>query len=641
MPARSAAIAGAVAIALGGAAIGFAVTRPASGGMSEAQTAAMAGAVARLDGAISAARAAVQERASTLSKLLPVRSTIGSDAATVADQVKRGELEFAPGEGEILELGQIKKAAKSAVEELMVQPAGAMHNMHDGAAGSYADVVDNQLVITEVAEVVPKYTQDEYRGFLTVSRPVSLAPALKPLLDAGVTGQLVVGARSVPIGAMPAGATTRDQPLGSGVKLVVAEPPPRAGLPLPILGAGIGAVVIGLLLLVVSLLGRRDAAASTAFQAVPTQPSGPPRTQLGSAATQLSQHGVAASGTPAPGGSMVAAPGDSLVASNLGPGAMIGRWEVVRRLGSGGMADVYLAQARGDGGFEKLVAVKVMHSHLARNQRAVDHFLDEARLAARIHHPNVVAIQDLGKIGNEYVIVMEYVEGVDLERLLASARAGQRPVPLAVALGILCRTCDGLDAAHRATAPDGSPLGIIHRDVKSANVLVSRQGSVKVVDFGIAKAAKQVHYTVAGETKGTPAMMAPEQRVGDQVDVRADVYSVAAVGFELVTGQAVNLDLASLAHLGVENWPHLPAPSSLRPGLPVELDEILLRAMAFERERRPADCAAFGALCEAVMKRHNLVASDKDLARWVDGELRLLSPAFVGDSTGFSRSSPA
>jgi serine/threonine protein kinase len=308
---------------------------------------------------------------------------------------------------------------------------------------------------------------------------------------------------------------------------------------------------------------------------VPTQSTSPPRNQVGSAETQLSQHGVAAAGTPAPGGSMIGSPGDSqIVASNLGTGAMIGRWEVVRRLSSGGMADVYLAQARGDGGFEKLVAIKVMHSHLARSQRAV---------------------------------------------------------------GI----CDGLDAAHRATAPDGSPLGIIHRDVKSANVLVSRQGSVKVVDFGIAKAAKQVHFTVAGETKGTPAMMAPEQRVGEQVDVRADVYSVAAVGYELITGQAVNLDLAALAHLGVENWPHLPPPSSLRPGLPVELDQILLHAMAFERERRPADCAAFGAMCEAIMKRYNLVASDKDLARWVDSELRLLSPAFAGANTGFSRSSPA
>src|SRR5262249_57822288 len=128
----------------------------------------------------------------------------------------------------------------------------------------------------------------------------------------------------------------------------------------------------------------------------------------------------------------------------------------------------------------------------------------------------------------------------------------------------------------------------------------------KVVAFGMAKAAKQVHYTVTGETKGTPAMMAPEQRVGEQVDVRADVYSVAAVGYELVTGQGVNLDLAALAHLGVENWPHLPLPSSLRAGLPAELDELLLHAMAFERDRRPADCAAFEATIQAGMQRHQL-----------------------------------
>jgi serine/threonine protein kinase len=328
-------------------------------------------------------------------------------------------------------------------------------------------------------------------------------------------------------------------------------------------------------------------------------------------------HNVA-TGTP----SAFDAGAPSINPSNVGPGTMIGRWEVVRRLGSGGMADVYLARARGEAGFEKLVALKVMHAHLARNQRAVDHFLDEARLAARVHHPNVVAIQDLGKIGNDYAIVMEYVDGVDLERLLTSARAANRPVPVNVALGVLCRICDGLHAAHTATAPDGSALGIIHRDVKSANVLVSKQGGVKVVDFGIAKAAQQGHLTMAGETKGTPSMMAPEQRVGEQVDVRADVYSVGAVGFELVTGHAVNLDLAALAHLGIENWPHLPPPSQLRPGLPPELDGILLRAMSYDRQQRPADCAAFEVTLEAVMKNNQLSASDKDIARWAEAELR-------------------
>jgi serine/threonine-protein kinase len=227
---------------------------------------------------------------------------------------------------------------------------------------------------------------------------------------------------------------------------------------------------------------------------------------------------------------------------------------------------------------------------------------------------------------------MDYVEGVDLERMLASARAAGRPIPVEVGLGILVRICDGLHAAHTATGPDGTVLGIIHRDVKSANVLVSRQGGVKVVDFGIAKAATQEHLTIQGETKGTPAMMAPEQRVGEIVDVRADVYSVAAVGYELLTGHAVNLDLAALAHLGIENWPHLPLPSSLRQSLPPELDEILLGSMAFERDRRPGDCAELGGQFEAVMKRHNLSASDKDIARWAESELRLMVPAFHGVS---------
>jgi len=162
-------------------------------------------------------------------------------------------------------------------------------------------------------------------------------------------------------------------------------------------------------------------------------------------------------------------------------------------------------------------------------------------------------------------------------------------------------------------------------------VLVSKQGGVKVVDFGIAKAAQQGHNTIAGETKGTPSMMAPEQRVGEAVDVRADVYSVAAVAYEILTGHAVNLDLAALAHLGVENWPHLPPPSSLRAQLPAELDGVLLNAMSFERDKRPADCAALEATFEQIMKQYGLNASDKDIARWVQSEVALL-PASQPDA---------
>ncbi|HEY5938240.1 MAG TPA: serine/threonine-protein kinase, partial [Kofleriaceae bacterium] len=167
---------------------------------------------------------------------------------------------------------------------------------------------------------------------------------------------------------------------------------------------------------------------------------------------------------------------------------------------------------------------------------------------------------------------------------------------------------------------------IVHRDVKSANVLVSRQGAVKVVDFGIAKAAAQLHNSFVGETKGTPAMMAPEQRVGSDVDIRVDVYSVGALAYEILTGQPVNVDFVALAHLGVDNWPHLPAPSSVRPTLPSELDGIVFGAMAFDRERRPATCEELETQFERVMQSHQLAASDKDLARWVLDELRMLIP---------------
>ena len=663
---RTLVVIGAAVIVAGGAAIGYAVTRKASHGMSQEQTTAMTTAVGQLEGNIKAARVMVQTRAGSLSAPVAVRAAVVTDKATAMNLVERGDL--VPAAGEVLELGRIDKTKAAGdpgrLEELLRIPETAMRMAHDGKPGTYVELVhldtmrdaagreathDDKIVITEVVEVVPTEQAERFGGFLVVTRPLALGPMIEPLIKVGIAGKLVINGSEAPIGVIPPGATTREQPLASqdGAKIVVVVPPAHSMLPLPVLIAGIGAALIGFLVLVIGLMGNREdggAGGSRVGQtAAPLAPIGsapvvaalrtPSRASgLGGAPTAISQPGLAT----APTSMLDAATSQPIAAANLGPGTMIGRWEVVRRLGSGGMADVYLAQAKGDGGFEKLVAVKVMHSHLARTQRAVDHFLDEARLAARIHHPNVVAIQDLGKIGDDYVIVMEYVDGIDLERLLTAARAGERPVPLEIGLGILCRICDGLDAAHRATSQDGEPLGIVHRDVKSANVLVSRQGVVKVVDFGIAKAAKQVHYTIAGETKGTPSMMAPEQRVGEQVDVRADVYSVAAVGYELITGRAVNLDLAALAHLGVDNWPHLPLPSTLR-ALPSELDQILLHAMAFERDRRPADCAVFEAQCEVVMKAYNLTASDKDIARWVESELRQLGPAYSSPVPGQSR----
>lgn len=636
--ARAAVALGAVLLVAGGGALGFAFTRKAKPEVTPEASAAMASAVGKLDGDLRAARASVEPRARTLSESSNVRTTIGSDMATVADMLGK-ELAFKPGPGESLELVQVKQGGKP--ETLAALPEGT--GRLTAAAGPAAELAGEQLLVSHTFAVEPFF--DEFKGkvagYVTARRSVDLGPAFKLLREAGVTGSFEIGGKSAVIGPLPDDMKTEAKPLPSekDARLVMGLAKAAGGgaLPLPLVGAGAGAAGLGLVLIVIGMLAGRKPQqppqqqaqpGQSYIQGMPTVESRPPVDVH--AETKLSSHGmVAAAGTPSP----IDAQAIAINPSNLGPGALIGRWEVVRRLGSGGMADVYLAQSKGEAGFEKLVAIKVMHSHLARNQRAVDHFLDEARLAARIHHPNVVGIQDLGKIGNDYVIVMDYVEGVDLERLLASARAAQRPVPLEVALGVLVRICDGLHAAHTAAGPDGTPLGIIHRDVKSANVLVSRQGGVKVVDFGIAKAAVQGHLTMAGETKGTPSMMAPEQRVGEVVDVRADVYSVAAVGYELITGHAVNLDLAALAHLGIDNWPHLPLPSSLRANLPQELDELLLVAMSFDREKRPADCAVFGAQFEDVMKRYGLSASDKDIARWVDGELRLLVPAFQGYAT--------
>jgi eukaryotic-like serine/threonine-protein kinase len=317
--------------------------------------------------------------------------------------------------------------------------------------------------------------------------------------------------------------------------------------------------------------------------------------------------------------------------SPLGP-KLAHRYTIVRSIGAGGMAEVFLARATGEAGFEKLVALKVLHANLARNQKAVDHFLDEARLASRLTHPNIVQITDLGRSGDDYFIAMEYIEGCDLDHLLRTARARGRLVPVAIGLTILRKVCDGLHAAHSASGPDGAPLDLVHRDVKTANVLLSKDGVVKISDFGIAKASQQLHVTSIGETKGTAAVMAPEQRIGKSVDRRADVYGVGALGYELLTGAEINLDLAALLHLSPAGWPHLPPASQVRSELPPELDAVLVRALSFEAAGRQASCAELEAELDDIAARHGLLASDKQIAQWVEGELAEMAAGKSGDA---------
>ena len=630
-------VAGVVLLAAGGAIAGYGATRKVTGGMTLEATSTMTAAIGQLDGDIRAAQAAVKGAAESLASLGSVQGAVATDKATVSEMVYHGELAITAKPGEVIELGQtLKGGAPSAL--LLIKPSTVMRSVHAGKVGSYFEVDGDGAIVTEVTPVKPKDRAGVLDGYVMVSRRLDLSPSFAKLSAAHVSGSFESDGTVRQIGPTLTGSTPTTMPLPSvpNAKITVYAAPLTGGQSTPLEAGGGGAAGLGLLLLLIGLVTGKSQQAQTQAGRPITQPGAttpgmtPARVTTGpsSGQTAASMGAVgSASGTPPPLDSV-----QGFTTSNLEPGGMIGRWEIIRRIGSGGMADVYLARARGEGGFEKQVAVKVMHPHLARNERAVEHFLDEAKLAARISHPNVVQIQDLGKIGNDYVIVMEYVDGVDLEKLLAAGRAAQRPLPLEIGLGILCRICDGLDAAHRATSADGSPMNLVHRDVKSANVLVSRQGGVKVVDFGIAKAASQNHMTVAGETKGTPSMMAPEQRIGDVVDVRADIYSVGAVAFEILTNHGVNLDLATLAHLGVENWPHLPMPSSLRAGMPVELDALVMSCMTFDRERRPADCAVLESAFETIMKKHGLTASDKDIARWVSTEAAALTPSSSGSA---------
>jgi serine/threonine protein kinase len=265
---------------------------------------------------------------------------------------------------------------------------------------------------------------------------------------------------------------------------------------------------------------------------------------------------------------------------------LVGRYEVIHRLGHGGMASVYLGRAIGTAGFERLVAVKVIHPHLAREPEFVEMFLDEARIAAKIHHPNVVEIIDLGEDEELFFMVMEYVEGETLSSLLRQLRKQDELLPLPAALQIVADACKGLAAAHDLVDRDGQPLQLVHRDVSPHNLLVSMDGRVKVVDFGIMKAAGKRSSTLTGQLRGKIAYMSPQQARSEKVDRRADVFALGAVLWEMVTGQRLfsgETDVETLDRVLHHRPPEL---AEVRPDLPAALGEIVRKALASDLDDR-------------------------------------------------------
>jgi serine/threonine protein kinase len=292
----------------------------------------------------------------------------------------------------------------------------------------------------------------------------------------------------------------------------------------------------------------------------------------------------------------------------------LGRYHLYGELASGGMATVHLGRQVASGGFAKMVAIKRLHPQFGKMDEFVEMFLAEARLAARIRHPNVVQPLDVLRIEDEVFLVMEYVEGDSLSRLMKGTIARQEKVPVPIASAILSGVLRGLHAAHEAKSDKGEPLELVHRDISPQNVLVGIDGSPRVIDFGIAKAADSVQITREGELKGKLAYMAPELLSGRRGTRRADIYAAAVVLWEVLTSQRLfdadyqSAILNNILHRPVER------PSEFAEGLSPQLDEIVMKGLA----RDPSDRFATAREMAQALEEAAPPATSSVVGEWVE-----------------------
>ncbi|HTB75879.1 MAG TPA: protein kinase [Polyangiaceae bacterium] len=296
-----------------------------------------------------------------------------------------------------------------------------------------------------------------------------------------------------------------------------------------------------------------------------------------------------------------------------------GRYYPIAQLGRGGMSEVYLAIARGPAGFNKLVVIKQLLSGLVTEPHFLDMFLDEARLAARLNHPNIVQTNEVGLADGKYFMAMEYLDGQSLLKIVQ--RMLPRPVPVAVALGIAANVCAGLHCAHTLTDFGGTPLGVVHRDVSPHNIFVTYAGQVKILDFGIAKTTSRTTETQTGILKGKIAYMSPEHIGGVTLDARSDVFSLGVVLYEALTGQRLwgspTRDVAIVKRLVTGDVPA--SPRLVVPDLTEDVDRICRRALAIDRDERYASALEMQKDLEESIGRLPQRASERDVGEMVAG----------------------
>ncbi|MBL8955041.1 MAG: protein kinase [Myxococcaceae bacterium] len=277
-------------------------------------------------------------------------------------------------------------------------------------------------------------------------------------------------------------------------------------------------------------------------------------------------------------------------------GVRFGKYVVIRRIATGGMAEVSLARLEGPGGFDKLVVVKQVLPQFAEDPAFIEMFLDEGRLAARLSHPNIAQTFELGRERGQYFMAMEYVPGRSLSAIFEQLEERSERLPLPCAMRITMQLLEALGHAHSLKDQRGQSFALVHRDVTPSNVMVTFDGSVKLLDFGIAKAAAQSHRTRAGRVKGKSGYMSPEQCRGKELDGRSDLYSSGALLYQMVTGRRPYEELMQgadpLAVMKATLTGKFPKPSERVPALPGAIDDIVLKAMALKADDRYPNAAA-------------------------------------------------
>jgi serine/threonine protein kinase len=280
----------------------------------------------------------------------------------------------------------------------------------------------------------------------------------------------------------------------------------------------------------------------------------------------------------------------------------LGRYQVDRLLARGGMGEVYLGRITGEHGFERPIVIKLIRTELVSDERVAMMFVDEARIAAGLHHRNIVQIIDFDLFDGGAFIVCEHVDGCDLSALLRHLRA---PPRYDIAVSIIAEIGTGLEAAHDASGDDGQPLNLVHRDVSPSNVLLGFNGEVKVADFGVAKARSRSYHTVSNTIKGKAPYMAPEQILGESIDRRADVFSLGVLLFEVATRTRLYSASSNAVAMRQILDGEVPDPAQRRPGFPAELSRIVMRALARDPANRyPSARAMVDELDQLAQTRH-------------------------------------